>query len=93
MVGFDYDLSKKYIPIGSAADAIDLPNGAIIANLNDNPLLHRGDNYLLYKPHERWFGASVHAVSTCHGGRQYTHADRRVINMKFDKYLIYVPIQ
>ena len=35
LVGFDYDLSNKYIPIVAAATAIDLPNGAIIAQLNN----------------------------------------------------------
>ena len=35
LVGFYGDFSKKFIPVGAAANTIYLPNGSIIYNLND----------------------------------------------------------
>ena len=39
LVGFNNDLSKKKVPIGSAAAAIDLPRKTFIIQLNEAPLL------------------------------------------------------
>ena len=47
LVGFNDYLSKKEIPIGSAAAAIDLPRRTIIIQLNETPLLQGRSNSLL----------------------------------------------
>ena len=93
LVIFDDDISKKYIPIGSAATATDLPNGTIIAQLNDTELLHGGENFLISTEQDREFGVAIQNVDKSHGGKQYIHYDNQVFTMKFDKDLVYVPIQ
>ena len=43
LVGFDYDLSKKYITIGDYMTAIDLTNGTDIDQLNETLILYEGE--------------------------------------------------
>ena len=91
LVGFDDDLSKKSIPIGSAVAVVYLPNGTLIANLKNTPLLHGGSNSLLLKAKARFFVA-IHADTKSHGDIQYIHSDNLVIPMKVGKGLLYLPI-
>ena len=92
LVGFDYYLYKKSIPIGSSTTAIDLPDCTLIDHLNNTPLLHGGAHSLILIEQARQSSAAVHDVAHFHGGKQYTHADNWVIPMNFDKALMYVTI-
>ena len=92
MVGFDDEISKKYIPIRDAETAIDILNGTLISKLNKNQLLHGGENLLLSTEQACEFGVSVHNVANSHGGKLYIHDDNWVISMKFSKPLMYVSI-
>ena len=47
LVGFDDDLTKKEIPIGSAVTAVELPRKTVLLQLNEAPLLEGGANSLL----------------------------------------------
>ena len=93
LVGFDKDLTKPNIPIGSAAAAVDLPTGTIIIQLNETPLLEGGSNSLLSTAQAREFGVIVDDVAKRHGGKQHIQADNRVIPMKLNRSLLYVPIR
>ena len=35
---------------------------------------------------------AIHGVSKCHGVNQYIHNGYNIISMKFENYLVYVPI-
>ena len=69
LVGFDDDLSKKEIPVGSAVAAIDLPKRTIIIQLNEVPMLKGGSNSLLSTSQAREFGVIVDDVAKRHGGK------------------------
>ena len=87
MVGFEHDKSKKSIPIGSAVSATDPPNANIIDNLNCNPRLHIGNNYILSTEQDGNFSVAVHDVD------KYIHAGEQDIKMNFYKALMYVSTQ
>ena len=55
LVGFDYNLSKKSIPIKASIMSIDLQNDTIIDNMNNNSLLCGGANYLISTAQDREF--------------------------------------
>ena len=92
LVGFNDDLSKKFIPIVTADISIDLLNGSLIAHLNNNPLFHWGANYLILIGQDYGFVVAVHDVAKHRGVKQYTYADNQVVPIQFDKAIIYVPI-
>ena len=79
LIGFNDDLSKKEVPIGSAATAIDLPRKTIIIQLNKVPLLQDGSNSLLSTAQAREGGVIVDDVAKRHGGHQLIQADSHVI--------------
>ena len=49
--------------------AIDLPNGTLIVQLNETPLLHVGANSLLSTSQSHEFGITAHGVANIHGGK------------------------
>ena len=93
MVGFYCDLSKKSIPLRADLGAIDLPNATLIARPNYTPLLNGGSNYLLSTSQAHEFCVTIHDIYKPRGGKQYVHVGDRVIDVKFDKVLVCVPIQ
>ena len=93
LVGFDADLTKKDIPIGSAVTVIDLPRGPVAIQLNETPLLENGSNSLLSTAQAREFGVIVDDVAIRHGGKQHIQADNLIIPMKMHRSLLYVPIR
>ena len=76
LVGFYDELFKKSIPIGAAPGAIDLPNGTLIARLNDTPLLHGGANDPISTAQDQEFGVAFHDVDNVHGEKKYINADK-----------------
>ena len=68
MVGFDNDLSKKSILFGSDDNAIDLPNGTIIAHMNDTLLPNGGTNSLLSTSNTFVIFVTVQDISKDNGG-------------------------
>ena len=88
LVVFDYDLPKKSILIGDEANSIELPNCTIVYQINENPILHGGEKYLLCTAKDREFFVTVHDVDKSNGGKQYTHARDSFTAMKFDKALM-----
>ena len=82
LVGFNNDLSKKEIPIGSAAAAIDLPRRTVIIQLNEAPLLHGGSNSLLSTAQAREGGVIVDDVAKRHGGWQHIQDEDYIIPLK-----------
>ena len=63
LVRFNDDLSKKKVPIGSAAAAIDLPRKTVIIQPNEAPLLQDGSNSLLSTAQARKVGVIVDDVA------------------------------
>ena len=47
LVGFNHDLTKSSIPIGSAATTVDLPGGPVILQINKTAIMESGSNSLL----------------------------------------------
>ena len=92
LVGFDSDLTKKNIPIGSAVTVVDLSKGPIAIQLNETPLLENGSNSLLSTAQACEFVIIVDDVATCHGSKQHIEADNLIIPMKMHRSLLYVPI-
>ena len=68
MIGFDNDISKKSILFGSNDTAIDLPNGTIIAHMNNTLLPNGGTNSLLYTSNTFGIFVDVHHISKDNGG-------------------------
>ena len=93
MVGFDVDISNKSILILSDATDVKLSIVTIIYQLNENPLLHGDDNFLLPIKQRCKFGVDFHYDEKFHGGKHYIHDRYSLIPMKFYKYLMYMPIQ
>ena len=93
LVGFNDNLSKKEVPIGSAATAIDLPRKTIIIQLNEAPLLQDGSNSLLSTTQARESGVVVDDVAKRHGGHQMIQADSQVIPLKVPRALLYTPVR
>ena len=89
LVGFNNDLSKKEVPIGLAAAAIDLPKKTIIIQLNEAPLLQDGFNSLLSTAQAREGGVIVGDVAKRHRGHQLIQVDSHVIPLKLQKVLLY----
>ena len=77
--GFDDKLSKKSIPMGASVIVIDLKNSTLIDNLNDNPILHRGDNSLTSTAQDCEFGVASHDVYYHHSVKYYIHSGDRFI--------------
>ena len=71
LVGFDGDLSKKYIPIKDISTEINLKNISLIDDLKKIRLLHRDTNYLLSASNYCEFSVVIHDVSQCHVVKQY----------------------
>ena len=93
LVGFNDDLSKKEVPIGSAAAAVDLPRRTIIIQLNEAPLLQNGTNSLLSTTQARESGIVVDDIAKRHGGCQMIQADAQVIPLKLQRALLYTPVR
>ena len=70
LVGFNDDLFKKEVPIGSAVAAIDLPKRTIIIQLNEALLLQDGSNSLLSTAQAREGEMIIDDVAKKHGGWQ-----------------------
>ena len=68
LIGFDNDLSKKSILFESADTDIDLPNGTIIAQMNDTLLPNGGTNSLLSTSKTFGFCVAVQDISKHNGG-------------------------
>ena len=63
LIVFDNDLSNKSILFGSADTYIDLPNGTIIAQMNDTLLPNGGTNSLLSTSNNFGFCVAVQDIS------------------------------
>ena len=86
-VRFGDVLWKKSSLIVSYTTNIDIPNDTLISQLNETPLLEVVSNPLISTAQVRNFGVAVHDVAKHHGGKQYIHADKWFITMKFENPL------
>ena len=68
MIGFDNDLSKKSILFESDDIDIDLPNGTIIAHMNNILLPNGGTNSLLSTSKTFGISVAVQDISKDNGG-------------------------
>ena len=69
MVGVDYDLSNKVIPIGSSKIYIDLINSIVSAHMNEYMLLQVYTIYLLSIYQAQDFGISVNEAARNNSGK------------------------
>ena len=93
LVGFNDNLSKKEVPIGLAAAAIDLPRRTIIVQLNEAPLLQDGFNSLLSTAQAREGGVIVDDTAKSHKGQQLIQADDHIILLKLQRALLYTSMR
>ena len=68
MIGFDNDLSKKSILFEYDDTDIDLPNGTIIAHMNDTLIPNGGTNSLLSTSKTFGIFVAVQDISEDNGG-------------------------
>ena len=54
-------------------NTIGFPNGTIISQLNETPLLHGGSNSLLSTPKELGFGVAAHDIAKKNCSKQHFH--------------------
>ena len=88
LVRFNDDLSKKEVPIGSAAAAIDLSRKTVIIQLNEAPLLQDRSNSLLSTAQARKGRVIVDDTAKKHGG-----CDNHVILLKLQGALLNTPVR
>ena len=93
LVGFHNDLKKNSIPIGSGVTAVDLPSGPILLQVNEAPLVEGDGNSLLSTPQAREYSVKIDDVARRHGGLQRIQVEDRIIPLKFQQSLLYVPIR
>ena len=72
---------------------MNLPNGNIISELNDIPLLHGSNNSLISTSCAYEFGVYFHYIAKCCFVKYYIHAGDRIIPMIFYNSLLYVSIK
>ena len=73
LVGVDYDLYNKPIPIGASKVDMDLLNVTVRDHTNESVLLQGDAIYLLSIDQVHYFDIAVHEAAGNHNGKQYTH--------------------
>ena len=70
LVGFDNDISMKYILVGDAVTDINLANVDIITHMNVIPLPHEVLNSLLSTSQYHKFDVDIYYFTNLHGDKQ-----------------------
>ena len=92
LVGFADDISDKYIIIGGDINTIDLPNITVTDKMNQNPVIHVDNNYLISTAQVHEFAVAVQNIYKCHGVIQYINDENCAIPMNYNKDFMYVLI-
>ena len=78
--------------IVSVADAVYIPSGNIIIQVNKGPLVKWGGNSLLYTTQYIDSYVKVDYGANQHGGKQQICDDNSIIHLKLNCSLLHVPI-